>query len=229
MKKTTLIRSVLLLIFLALMVTGGIMAYDYYKDTRVDTETLLETALNNLSHRETYRFSLVSELQLNNYNKAKTSIAGEKDKDKNIHVWGEIMNTELEMYQFADTHYRYNSATKQWLLLENSPLTDDPLLLMEILPETNFLFTPDGREEYIGKDVEHGQIIHSYSLALDNTVHIAGEYYTNFVYEIAVDAKSKEIVKTHIKATAKNNETNTLALVIKFYDINEEFTLTPPQ
>lgn len=229
MKKTKIIRIILLVIFAALIITGGIMAYDYYKDTKVDTETLLETALNNLSHRDSYRFSLKTQLQLNNYNSAETAIAGERDKSKNLHIWGEIMNTELEMYQFADVHYRYNPGTKQWLLLENSPLTEDPLLLMEILPESNFHFDPGNREEYLGKEVEHGKIIHKYAIALEDTRHIAQEYYTGFSYEICIEAKSREIVEATITAKAKGNEKNTLKVAVKFYDINEDFTLTPPR
>lgn len=229
MKKTKIIRIILLVIFVALLSTGGIMAYDYYKDTKVDTDTLLETALNNLSHRDSYRFSLKTQLQLNNYNSAETAIAGERDKNKNLHIWGEIMNTELEMYQFENVHYRYNPATKQWLLLENSPLTQDPLLLMEILPETNFHFDPENREEYLGKEVEHGKIIHKYAIALDDTRHISQEYYRGFTYEICIEAKSREIVEAAITATAKNNDKNTLKLAVKFYDINEDITLTPPR
>lgn len=229
MKKTKIIRYSLLIAAIILFITASTLAYNYYSATKVDTNTLLETALNNLSHRETYRFSLNSQLQLNNYNKAETAIAGERDASKNIHIWGEIMNTKLEMYQFANEQYRYNSAAKQWILLENSSLTNDPLLLMEILPETNFLFKSNSKEVYEGKNFDHGKIIHKYKINIQNTQHIAGDYYDDFQYTIYIDARSKEIIMASIAAKAKNNENNILKISLKFYDINEEFSILPPQ
>ncbi|MEG1477887.1 MAG: hypothetical protein RSC20_00015 [Clostridiales bacterium] len=228
MKKITIIRSVIIFIVFLLMLAGSILGYDYYKLTNVDTKTLLETSINNLSHRESYRFSLSSKLQLNNYNTAKTIIAGERDKNKNLHIWGKIMDTELEMYQIDQSQYRYNSKAKQWVIWKNYPLNTEPLLLMEILPETNFSSLAMKKQTYLGKEISHGKIYHIYEIILQEDSHIASEFFGNFSYKVYIEAKSKEIVKTTIKAINKKNAINTLAIKIEFFDINDTFTLSPP-
>lgn len=229
MKKHPWLLLIILMICGILTIPTANIAYHYYQYTHIDPAELWETALANIEQRTSHRYALTSALQLNNYAMAKSTIAGEKDNNGNLHVWGEIMDTDMELYQFGTTCYRYQEQTNAWKVKENHPLTDQALLCMELLPETNFTLLKNTQGKYQGRKIEGGKIYYIYTLNQQGGDFPSASYYENFSYKIYIEAKNQEIVKAIITANGKANPKNTIVLKVKFSNINESFTLTPPK
>ena len=210
------------------VIFGAKWAYVAWEDSKVDTDTLFYDALANINSWDSYRYNLDARLLLNNYKTAETVISGEVDGEGNLHVFGKIMDTEMEAYQLGDTHYRFNSATKKWVILENSPLTTNAVLLMEIEPVLNFAFTDTISAAYDGKEREGGKTLFKYTVVPKEGFHIADTYFTDFNYEVSVNGKTKQIEEAIIYAVSATNDQNRLELIVNFYDINADFTLAAP-
>lgn len=223
------IWSSLLFFGLCLLVAFGARSlYTLWEDSKVDTDTLFYDALADINEWNSYRYTLDARLLLNNYKTAETIISGEVDTKGNLHVFGEIMDTEMEAYQFGDTHYRFNSASKKWVLLENSPLSTNAVLLMEIEPVLNFAFTETLSVTYEGKESVSGDRLFQYTVVPKEGFHIADTYFTDFTYEVGVNGRTGQIEEAVINAVSCTDEQNRLELIVNFYDVNEDFVLTPP-
>lgn len=223
------IWSSLLFFGLCLLVAFGARAlYTMWEDSKVDTDTLFYDALADINEWNSYRYTLDARLLLNNYKTAETVISGEVDTEGNLHVFGEIMDTEMEAFQFGDTHYRFNSAAKKWVLLENSPLTTNAVLLMEIEPVLNFAFTETISVTYEGKKSAGGDRLFQYTIVPKEGFHIADAYFSDFTYEVGINGRTGQIEEAVINAVSRTDEQNRLEVIVNFYDINEDFVLTPP-
>lgn len=223
------IWSSLLFFGLCLLVAFGARAlYTMWEDSKVDTDTLFYDALAGINEWNSYRYTLDARLLLNNYKTAETVISGEVDTEGNLHVFGEIMDTEMEAFQFGDTHYRFNSAAKKWVLLENSPLTTNAVLLMEIEPVLNFAFTETISVTYEGKKSAGGDRLFQYTVVPKEGFHIADAYFSDFTYEVGINGRTGQIEEAVINAVSRTDEQNRLEVIVNFYDINEDFVLTPP-
>lgn len=221
--------SSLLFFGLCLLVAFGARAlYTLWEDSKVNTDTLFYDALADINEWNSYRYSLDARLLLNNYKTAETIINGEVDTEGNLHVFGEIMDTEMEAYQFGDTHYRFNSASNKWVQLENSPLSTNAVLLMEIEPVLNFAFTETLSVTYEGKESVGGDRLFQYTVVPKEGFHVADTYFTDFTYEVGVNGRTGRIEEAVINAVSCTDQQNRLELIVNFYDINEDFVLTPP-
>lgn len=223
------IKAAIIVIVAVAVLWGGKYAFGLWRDGRVDTDALIEDALATVAEVESYRFSVHSQLLLNNYTTAETIISGERDVDGNLHVWGQIMSTNVDIYQIGDTHYRYHPANKAWTVLDNSPLPDNALLMMEIDPLSNFAFPEQLSIEYLGRERTHNTTLYRYAIRPEGDFHRAGAYFGNFQYEVAVDRETRFFTEATMKATSWSNENGALSVLMSFADLNDaEIKITPP-
>lgn len=223
-----ILSAIVFFVICILIVFGAKCAYSLWEDSKVDTDTLFYDALTNINEWTSYRYTLDAMLLLNNYKTAETVISGEIDTEGNLHVFGKIMDTEMEAYQFGETHYRFNSASKKWVTLENSPLSTNAVLLMEIEPVLNFAFEETLSVTYEGKERVNGKKLFQYTVVPKEGFHIADTYFTDFSYEVGVNAKTKQITEAVIYAVSATDDQSRLEIIVNFYDINKDFVLTPP-
>ena len=127
-------------------------------------DALWSKAVNQMTAWDSYRYTLTTEFTLDNYRQAETKINGTCDIEGNLHIYGEIMDTDLEIYQFGDVYYRQNTSTDKdsdWIILENSPLPNNEILLMELYPK-QYLLPIDGTVEFIEKEKVDGIMEYRY-------------------------------------------------------------------
>lgn len=223
------LRVVLILVVLALLIGGGRYAFIQWRDSRVDTEQLLKDSLAAIVEIGSYRFSVHSQLLLNNYTTAETIISGERDSEGNLHVWGQIMSTNVDIYQIGDTHYRYHPANKDWTILEQSPLPDNALLLMEIDPLSNFNFEDQITVDYLGYERTHGKTLYRFALQPTGDFHRAAEFFTDFAFEVAIDRETRRICEATMTARSRSNEDGTLTVFMSLTDFDDQdIKITPP-
>ena len=228
-KKIRPFLSVLLIIAILCLSAAAVKKLaEQWQDQHINAEELFFTALYDIQNWESYRYALEAKLTLNNYQTAKTVLQGERDSQGNLHMFGEIMDTEMEAYQFGDDHYRFISASKEWKCLTESPLTDNGVLRMVIEPTLNFCFVDTISVDYLGANREDGVKYYQFIVVPKEGFHIADTYFTDFKYRIDINAETKQIVAAVIHGVSRTKSENKISLSLRFYDINEEFVLEKP-
>ncbi|MEE0777151.1 MAG: hypothetical protein U0M15_08860 [Bacillota bacterium] len=225
--KRIIIFSAAVLAFGAAAVTGC----HYWREASVDTDALWSQAVEKMTAWDSYNYTLNAEFTLDNYRKAETNINGTCDIQGNLHIYGEIMDTDLEIYQFGDVYYRQNTAANaetEWIMLENSPLPDNEILLMELYPK-QYLLPTQGTAEFLEKEKEHGVIKYRYRITDAKDHQIAAEYLTGFQYEMSVNGETGEIMDATVEARSKSNQSGTWKIHVTFEDVNSGITLEAPQ
>lgn len=227
--KRKFLFSVLGVIAVIILTIFGVKALcEKWQEKTMDTNELFFTALEDLQRWQSYRYTLEAELQLDNYQIAKTVINGESDVDGNLHICGEIMDTKMEAYQFGNDHYRYHSAANRWVHQENSPLPDNGVLRMTINPIENFQFSDTISVTYKEKIKDDGHKYYRFIVVPKEGFHIADAYFTDFRYTLHIDTETKQITEAVIHGVSRTESENKLTLCLRFYDVNEEFHLQPP-
>ncbi|MBR5329041.1 MAG: hypothetical protein IKV45_02420 [Firmicutes bacterium] len=228
-KKLQRILSILLIIALLCLCAAAVKKIiEHWHDDHIDTNAVFFTALTDMQNWQSYRYVLDAELTLNNYKKAKTVLQGEQDTQGNLHMFGEIMDTEMEAYQFDNDHYRFNSSSKEWKHLAESPLTDNGVLRMVIEPTLNFCFNDTISVDYKGPIHEEGKKYYRFIVVPKEGFHIADTYFTDFKYRIDISAETMQITAAVISGVSRTKSENKITLQIRFYDINKEFLLRRP-
>lgn len=229
-KKIKPFLSVLLILAVLCLSAAAVKKLgEQWQDHHINAEELFFTALTDLQHWDSYRYALEANLTLNNYQTAKTVLQGEQDRQGNLHMFGEIMDTEMEAYQFGNDHYRFISASKEWKLLTESPLSDNGVLRMVIEPTLNFCFTDTISVDYKGALKEDGVKYYRFIVVPKEGFHIADTYFTDFKYRIDINAETKQIASALIHGVSRTKSENKLTVDLRFFDINEEFILEKPQ
>lgn len=227
-KRKFLFSVLCVIAVICLSIAAAKALYEKWQESTMDTDALFFTSLEDMQQWGSYRYTLEAELQLNNYKIAKTVLNGESDVDKNLHISGEIMDTKMEAYQFGSDHYRYHSASNQWIHQGNSPLADNGILRMTIDPIENFRFSDTISVTYKGKIKNGSQKYYRFIVVPKEGFHVADEYFTDFRYTMHIDTQTKQITEAVIHGVSRTESENKLTLCVRFYDINESFQLQPP-
>lgn len=228
-KKLRIFFSVFLIIAALCLSVGAIKkAAEKWQDSHIDSNALFFSALEEIRGWQSYRYVLDGSLTLKNRKTAQTALKGEQDSSGNLHIFGEIMDTETEVYQFGSDHYRFLSASKEWKLLAESPLTENGILLMLICPQKNFDFVDTISVDYTGVVREDGEKYYRFVVIPKEGFHVADAYFTDFKYRIDISAETKQITAATIHAVSRTKSENTLFLQIRFCDINRDFILEKP-
>lgn len=124
-----LLLAALLIVFLILKPTAGKPKLPPGELCAVAVEELL--ALDSLSfHTET-------ELLLNDESVKLGKLDGEIN-GADIHVWGEVLGSALNIYQLGNTTYRQDTITEQWLTTDDKELLNNESLLYDADPRAFF-------------------------------------------------------------------------------------------
>lgn len=223
--RNLIVRIVIIIAAVAIAVSCGFGIYAYWREQQVDTSALLQQAVKNTQAMTSYRFYVQSNLLLNNDKTTESILTGERDKDGNLHAWGEIMDAPFEIYQIGCTHYRYNNQDGHWMVLYDSPVPDNALLLMEINPVVNFQGEVLQNASFMGRERIGKKKYYKYTLLPGNFDHIAKDFFNNFTYTVWVDKEGPVIYRAEISARSIENPKSKVVILMDFYDVNDEIIL----
>ncbi len=220
-KKKLILKIIIIPLLLAIagLITFSVTAY--WLEMQVDTDALLKTALDNTKNMKSYRFYTHSQLLLNNERSAESVLTGERNKNGDLHAWGELMDSSFEIYQIGCTHYRYDSQNGRWLVLYDSPIPDNALLMMEINPIVNFEGNVLQNSTFLGREKIGKKKYYKYTLLPGTFDHAAKGFFNNFIYTVWIDSSIPAVYRAEITARSKENPANRIVLLIDFFDINE--------
>ncbi len=220
-----------MIVAIIILVAASWYGYRYWQESSVDTDALWSKAVNQMTAWDSYRYTLTTEFTLDNYRQAETKINGTCDIEGNLHIYGEIMDTDLEIYQFGDVYYRQNTSTDKdsdWIILENSPLPNNEILLMELYPK-QYLLPIDGTVEFIEKEKVDGIMEYRYHVTNEGNQTVAADYLTDFAYDITINGETGEIQQADVTARSKSNPSGRWKLHVVFQEVNTAIKLEAPQ
>lgn len=59
----------------------------------------------------------------------------------NLHVWGNVLGSDMNIYQIGDVTYRQDTLTEQWLITDDKELLNNAALLTDADPRSFFSLT----------------------------------------------------------------------------------------
>lgn len=221
-------KACILVLLAVILLLAVAFIHSRTEQKQAATADLFYQALTETEKIESYRYTLEAGLSLKNGSIARTALSGAKDRYGNLHILGRLVDTDLEAYQIGNTHYRFRSVDKTWEKQENSPLPDNPLLITLIDPLVNLKFTDTVAVTFTEKVKINGKKRVRFKVIPKQGYHIADSFYTDFCCLAAVDEKTGYITDAVISAVSRTESESKLKINVHFFDINEDFTVSPP-
>jgi len=191
-------------------------------------QEMLLTAVDKAKAAEGFAFTSQSTLQVNDKKLEYGQIEGQFWQG-DCHVWGKILDGEINFFQIDNISYRQDEITGQWIVEKNNSLQENAILLNELDPLSNLNFTNVGPVSYLGKEKigDEKTTVLSFSPTLAN--EWINENFYNIGYTLYISNKTGYPLRLLITAqTSSGDVTGTLNTEINFYDWNKNIPITPP-
>jgi hypothetical protein len=205
---------------------GGVKIYQ--ENVKVVPEELLAKTLDKTLAATSYSYSVKLEMTTNGEKRELTNISGIKANETDFYIHGEMYESQVEIYQFADSTYQKDPVSGKWMKFPSS-VTDMELLMTEINPMVNFQFSQYSQISFEGiEKLNNGK---KYVLKLKPKINnkFLEIYWENFEYTLWVDKGDKYISQAAITASNIKNPQNSLTLIIALDDFNKDFSLEKPE
>lgn len=189
---------------------------------------LCSCAIENLLSLDSLSFHTDTELIINEENVKLGKIDGEIC-GKDLHIRGNVLGSDLNIYQIGGTCYRQDTISEQWLTTEDTELLTNESLLSDANPRAFFKLAGLG-------DVTEGEIEtidEEKCRKLTFTPKTADGYWEKYFDEISctiwVTQDNNQIRQAQICAVATAaGHTSTLCLTTEFWNWNETAAIEPP-
>lgn len=223
-KKILLIAAAVLIVVLA----GFNLLKIVPTAPKMPPNELCAAAIESLQALDSFSFHTDTELIINEENVKLGKIDGEIC-GKDVHICGNVLGSDLNIYQIGNTCYRQDTITEQWLITEDSELISNEALLSDANPRALLQLTELG-------DVTEGDIEtidEEKCRRLTFTPHTDSGYWEKYFDEISctiwVTLDNNQIRQAEICATATAaGQTSTLCLTTEFWAWNETAAIEPP-
>lgn len=204
---------------------GGFQVYQ--ESVKIIPEELLAEALDKTLALNSYSYSVSLTMTVNGQERRLTDIAGIKANGGDFHIQGEMYETKVEIFQFADSTYQRDPISGKWMVFPTS-VTDMELMVTEINPLSNFNFKHLNEISYQGIEKMDGRKVYVLKCKPQINNQFLELYWENFEYTLWVDKASRYIIQATITATNIKTPENTLSLNISLDNFNKEFKLEKP-
>ena len=213
---------------LVVIIIAAYFGFNYVQEARIVPEELLNTALANTLEAKSYQFHTKSTITIQGEDKIFSDISGERADAQTFHVVGNMLGTEINVYQINDTTYRLDKATNKWIITENNSLLRESLLMAELNPLSNFYFKELISTSYLGKEKVAGRKMYKMECRPRINNKWLDGYFKDLKYIIWIDRKDKVIRKATVTALSKEKESSSLTVEVELFNFNKEFKIQPP-
>jgi len=209
-------RWLLLLLGILLLAFGISVGISCWHDYRLPPEEVVRTALEKTLSMEEYQYSSQSVRVLDGKEEVLSLLNGQK-KNGNTHLAGQmpIVNSEIEVYQIADTFYRQDIATGQWLIVKGYDEEATEVLLQEIDPLSNFGLENEYSAEYLGKEKINGVRCKKYQIYTSKEGSYLSSLWAEYYYTLWIDRKGT-VQQAEMIASDHENKPEQLKMTVQF-------------
>jgi hypothetical protein len=222
-------KAILLSGLIGLIVLGGGWYYLRAANHFISAEELLDQALNQAYAAQSYRYKLVSELNVNGQAQTLSEVLGEKADAQTLHLTGTMVNTPIELYQAGDTAYNKDPFTNRWYTVSGYDLTRQEILLMEVNPLANFNFKEIVEINNLGREKVGSDSCWVLACTADLENPLLEALWQDFRFQFWIDRDDHLLRKGQLTACSKSNPETKLTITAEFYDYNQPIQLAVPK
>lgn len=198
-----------------------------FKENRDPLELATEAIANSFA-ADTYRFKARSTLFIEDEKRVFSVLEGEKSLDKR-HIEGSILGTAINIYHIGDCFYQQDPLNGKWNKVEGISLKGASILINELNPEKNFLFSSPGRAVDLGKTEVEGiktRRIKLFPVLEDKWIE---EYFKDITFDLYISRRGEaKIIQAIISGVSKENTQATLVIENYFHDFGKKISINPP-
>lgn len=194
----------------------------------VSAEEMLDQALNQAYAAQSYRYKLVSELNVSGQSQIWSEVLGEKADANTLHLTGTMVNTPIELYQAGDTSYNKDPFTNRWYTVSGYDLTRQEILLMEVNPLANFNFKEIVEIDNRGLEEVGRNNCWVLDCIADLENPLLEVLWQDYQFRFWIDPEGSVLRKGQLTAVSKTNPETRLTITAEFYDYNQPIQLTLP-
>ncbi|MGE5396526.1 MAG: hypothetical protein ACM3MK_03195 [Chitinophagales bacterium] len=219
-------------IFPAIVVLLGILAWwmwPRYQESRIDPNELLDQSLKNTAAALSFKYNLNSSLVVEGRREVISRVEGEKSKDGNIHIKGEMVKTPVDIYHIDGTIYNKDAFSKKWLVIKDVQSNSTKVLISELDPLSNFNFKSIGEIQRTGWERVDGNRCALVCCKPSVENELMEILWQDFTYKIWIDSDEKVVRKATLSAVSKNSPKTYLQMQVTFKDFNKRITVEKPK
>ena len=189
---------------------------------------VLEKAISRTSDAKNFKYNVATTTIINGKKNTFSQVAGEKFRPDNLHIKGEVMKSQIDIYQINEKIYAKDNLGGKWVSIDINELNQDGNFMNELNPLENISFKQLGEVNYKGVIKAKTGKYWEFELRpiVDNQYMEA--LWTDFVYTIWVHPGEEKLSKVQIKAKGKENENDEIIVNIEFLDYGDVKPVNPP-
>lgn len=219
-KKCSLI-IIAVIAFLGLILFKGIQ---YWQETRINPEELFYTALDNTINAGSFCYRIQTELGREN---SASTVTGKRTAPGNVHIQGNLQDTQFELVRIDDKVYFKESNTGKWLTLTGNKMVESELFV-ELNPLQNFNFKDIPEINYKGIEKVGSEKLALLELHPNVNNQFLQMRFNEFVYQVWIDPREKFIRKAVVEATGLEGQKDRMRIAIELWDYNKQIKISPP-
>ncbi|NLL19760.1 MAG: hypothetical protein GX262_12165 [Clostridia bacterium] len=218
-------KPLIFFVMLAMLAYGGY----YYWDTRIKIipEELFQKTLEKLSQLESFRYNVELRLNTGGHERNISQIQGERDGAGAFFLTGTIEGTKIEAYHVDNNTYLRTGDAEKWMTIPGNEVFDQELFMIEIDPLAGFRFTRADEFTYLGPVKLEDQKLYILNLQPEIDHPFMVKHWRDFDYTLYVK-RNGDLVKAEVTGVLKAKPTDTMTMVVEFWDYNAKIKLEPP-
>lgn len=176
---------------------------------------LAAQATQNLLALNSFSFHTETQLQLN----SETVPLGQIDGEicgANLHVWGNVLGSDMNIYQIGDVTYRQDTLTEQWLITDDKELLNNASLLTDADPRSFFSLAQMANTTEVDGAEINGQKCRGISFVPTTANGYLEQYFDDVSCTVWV-TRDDQLARAQISASANAaGQSSTLTLTCDF-------------
>lgn len=229
MKKRWWLAAIAIGIIAMVIAVSSFGLFERIQESKIDSRELLIESLEKTAASKSFRYSLESALVVEGRRELISKVEGEKSSEGNIHIKGEMVKTQIDIYHFDDAIYNWDPFSKRWMVIKDDQTNSSKVLISELDPLSNFNFKSIGEVQNAGWETVDGRrcMIVNCKPSVEN--ELMEVLWQAFEYSVCIDIKDKVIRRASLSGTSKNNSETFLRLQVAFHDFDKKIIVNKPE
>lgn len=198
----------------------------------VDPISLAQQATENTLQAETLHFTTTAQLNLDGELRHFNNVQGDKGGENLYHIYGEVLGTQLNVYQIENTTYRQDPLDNKWHIIEQNTVAEQSLLMAELNPLNDFCFLSIPQAEQITKDPQKEEDKKAHAIIRcqpELANQWIAENFQNITYTLWISkGDTPYIIKAIIDADSKDKADAHLQIQLTFSEFNKQKEIKAP-
>ena len=213
-----------IIILLALILTAW-QIIPRINAAKYTAEEIIESSISNLQNAPALKFTVVSTLTVDDNTREYGNINGEILKNGDFHIAGNLLGSQIQMYQIGDDTYRLDTITDNWQKTEENAIIYNTALFNETNPLQQFEFSNYTAAQIIDIPDEKALCV---KFCPNLEAAAVSQYFTNLTYTIYCDT-NLNLYKTVISGDLTNNSVDgKLEITTTFEKLAANYQIEPP-